>query len=72
MFVYAQIGNVSVDGKFEEKTWLAFYYSRTIDTDKRKLLGSVEADFPIVYPLKLDNGIIINESDYYRETEIIE
>lgn len=31
-----------------------------------KFLGTCQTNFPVQYPLRLDNGTIIKEEDYYR------
>jgi hypothetical protein len=70
--VYAQTGEVSINGKFEIRTWLAFFQGDVGDTDKRILLGTTEPIFPIQYPLILDNGLEISEKDYFRGKEVQE
>lgn len=40
--------------------------------DKRKRLirlGTATCNFPIEYPLILDNGFVINKNDYFKENE---
>lgn len=69
MYVYAQSGQVSIGGEFQDKTWLAFYQTEVKDTETCKYLGMATVDFPIQYPLRLDNGFIIQENDYYRKYE---
>lgn len=69
MYVYAITGEVSINGEFKTATWLGFFQVVTPANEhnlKMKFLGEVVADFPIQYPLTLDNGVIIQEEDYYR------
>lgn len=66
--VYSITGEVNIDNKFVEKTWLGFF---TIippygTTSTYILLGKVNTNFPIKYPLFLDNNHMILEGDYYR------
>lgn len=67
-YVYALTGQVSINGKFEERTWLAFYLVDVGETDKRKFLGETEVTFPIQYPLILKT-VTIQEGDYYSNSE---
>lgn len=69
MYVYAQTGNISVNNEFVDKTWLAFFYEQVQENSSLKLLGRVETEFPVKYPLTLENGLVIQENDYYRKYE---
>jgi hypothetical protein len=67
-YVYALTGQVSINGEFQDKTWLAFFLKDVGETDKRKFLGRAETVFPIKYPLHTDK-ITIQEGDYYSSSE---
>jgi hypothetical protein len=69
MFVYAQSGILSVNNEFVERTWLAFFHVDIGEDSRRKFLGTVDTEFPVKYPLTLDNGLVIQAEDYYRKYE---
>lgn len=64
--------NVFVQDRFlisEKRTvkGLAFYIKGDTDRPNLTLLGEYIGEFPIQYPMRLANGITVNESDYYRD-----
>jgi hypothetical protein len=69
LYVYAQTGQVSIGDTFEDRTWIAFYYLEVQENSRRKFLGTVLTDFPVKFPLTLDNGVVINEDDYYLNNQ---
>jgi hypothetical protein len=69
MYVYAQSGILSVNNEFVERTWLAFFHVDIGEDSRRKFLGTVDTEFPVKYPLTLDNGLVIQAEDYYRKYE---
>lgn len=65
--VYVHTETISKDGDWVTVHTLGFYEGYVDQTDKRKYLGQAEVTFPIKFPLTLDNGLVINEGDYYSK-----
>lgn len=66
-YVFRHEESINVQGEWQTVHSLGFYLVEVGETKSRKLLGTAEVTFHIKYPLKLDNGIVIQEEDYYRK-----
>ena len=79
--VFANHHVIEKEGKPQWVTELNFYMGDLSEVDfatdwrfkkvenrrsQKKFLGICETSFPVQYPLRLDNGTIIEAEDYYR------